>query len=35
MQWSRDKSKKRPTAEAFADEVLPLIAGNLRLLETA
>lgn len=35
MQWSREKSKKRPTAEAFADEVLPLIAGNLRLLETA
>ena len=35
MQWSRDKSKKRPTAEDFADEVLPLIAGNLRLLETA
>ena len=35
MQWSRDKNKKRPSAEDFADEVLPLIAGNLRLLETA
>ena len=35
MQWSRDKSKKRPSAEDFADEVLPLISGNLRLLETA
>ncbi|HEX5838453.1 MAG TPA: TetR/AcrR family transcriptional regulator [Anaerolineales bacterium] len=35
MQWSRDKNKKRPSAEDFADQVLPLIAGNLRLLETA
>ncbi len=35
MQWSRDKSKKRPTAEDFADQILPLISGNLRLLETA
>ena len=35
MQWSRDKSKKRPSAETFADQVLPLVAGNLRLLETA
>jgi AcrR family transcriptional regulator len=35
VQWSRDKSKKRPSAEAYAEQVLPLIAGNLRLLETA
>ncbi|HJS18334.1 MAG TPA: TetR/AcrR family transcriptional regulator [Anaerolineales bacterium] len=35
MQWSRDKSKKRPSAEGFADQVLPLIAGNLRLTQPA
>src|SRR5215216_3796516 len=35
MQWSHDKSKKRPTAEKFSDQVLPLIAGNLRLAQTA
>lgn len=35
MQWNRDKNKKRPSAETFADQVLPLIAGNLHLLETA
>ena len=35
MQWSRDKSKKRSSAEAYADQILPLIAGNLRLLEAA
>jgi len=34
MQWSHDKSKKRPTAEHFTDEVLPLIVGNLRLMQT-
>jgi hypothetical protein len=34
LQWSRDKSKKRLSAEQFADQVLPLIAGNLRLVET-
>src|SRR5215216_4994819 len=35
MQWSHDKSKKRPSAETFTDEVLPLIAGNLRLMQPA
>jgi AcrR family transcriptional regulator len=35
LQWSRDKNKKRPSAEAYAERVLPLIAGNLHLLETA
>ena len=35
VQWSRDKNKKRLSAEAYAEQVLPLIAGNLRLLETA
>jgi AcrR family transcriptional regulator len=35
MQWSHDKSKKRPSAEKFTDEVLPLIEGNLRLTQPA
>ena len=34
LQWSQDKSRKRPSAEKFTDEVLPLIAGNLRLVQT-
>jgi len=29
LQWSRDKSKKRPSADQFADQILPLIAVNL------
>jgi AcrR family transcriptional regulator len=33
LQWSLDKSKKRVSAEKFADQVLPLIAGNLRLMQ--
>ena len=33
IQWSHGKSKKRPSAETFTDEVLPLIAGNLRLTQ--
>ena len=32
IQWSHEK--KRPSAEKFTDEVLPLIAGNLRLAQT-
>jgi AcrR family transcriptional regulator len=35
IQWSHDKSKKRPSAEKFTDDVLPLIAGNLRLVQPA
>ena len=35
IQWSHDKSKKRPSAEKFADEVLPLISSNLHLMQTA
>lgn len=35
LQWSRDKSRKRLSAENFADQVLPLIAGNLRLVQPA
>ena len=35
MQWSHDKNKKRPSAEKFTDEILPLIAGNLHLTQTA
>jgi AcrR family transcriptional regulator len=35
VQWSHDKSKKRPPVEKFTDQVLPLIAGNLRLIQPA
>lgn len=35
MQWSHDKNKKRLSAETFAEEVLPLIAGNMRLMQAA
>jgi AcrR family transcriptional regulator len=31
LQWSHEKSKKRPSAEKFAEQVLPLVAANLRL----
>ncbi len=31
LQWSHDKSKKRPSAEKFAEQVLPLISANLGL----
>jgi AcrR family transcriptional regulator len=34
-QWAHDKNKKRPTAEKYADQVMPLIAGNLRLMQPA
>jgi AcrR family transcriptional regulator len=33
LQWSHEKSSKRPSAETFTDKVLPLITGNLRLLQ--
>ncbi len=33
LQWSRDK--KRPSVEKFADQVLPLVASNLRLAQLA
>ena len=33
QQWSLEKSKKRLSAEKFTDQVLPLIAGNLRLMQ--
>src|SRR5690349_6116440 len=35
VHWSHDKSKKRPSAETFADDVLPLISSNLHLMQTA
>ena len=35
LQWSRNRNRKRPSAENFADQVLPLIAGNLRLAQPA
>jgi len=35
LQWTRDKSKKKPSAENFADQVLPLIASNLRFAQPA
>jgi AcrR family transcriptional regulator len=35
LQWSRDKSKERSTVEAYVEQVLPLIAANLRLAQPA
>jgi hypothetical protein len=35
VQWSHDNSRKRPSAEKFIDEVLPLITENLRLVQPA
>ena len=35
LQWTHDKNKKKPSAEEFADQVLPLIAVNLRLAQPA
>jgi len=35
LQWSRDKSKKRPSAETFAEQTLPLITSNLRVAQPA
>jgi AcrR family transcriptional regulator len=35
MQWGHDKDKKRLSAEKFTDQVLPLIVGNLRLMQPA
>ena len=32
LQWSHDKSKKRPSAEKFAEQVLPLIAASLKMM---
>lgn len=32
-QWVHDKNKKRLKAENYADQVLPLIEGNLRILQ--
>lgn len=33
MQWNRDKSKKKPSAEQFAEQILPLIAVNLAVAQ--
>ena len=35
LQWSRDKNRKKLSPEKFADQVLPLIAANLRLAQPA
>jgi AcrR family transcriptional regulator len=35
FQWSHDRSKERPSVNAFAEQVLPLIAANLRLAEVS
>ncbi len=35
LQWTHDKNKKKLSAEKFADQVLPLIAVNLRLAQPA
>jgi AcrR family transcriptional regulator len=32
LQWSHDNSKKRPSAEKFAEQVLPLIAPTLKTI---
>ena len=34
-QWSHEKSKERPPAEQFAEQVFPLIAANLQLTQPA
>ena len=34
-QWSHDHNKEKSSAEKFADEVLPLLASNLNLVQTA
>jgi AcrR family transcriptional regulator len=31
LQWSHDKSRKRPSAEKFAEQVLPLVSVNVGL----
>ena len=35
LQWTHDKNKNKPSAEKFANQVLPLIAVNLRLAQPA
>jgi AcrR family transcriptional regulator len=35
LKWSHDKNKKKPSAEQFADQVLPLVAVNMRKLQPA
>jgi AcrR family transcriptional regulator len=35
LQWSHDKSRKRPPAESFTDQVLPIVTGNLRFVQLA
>jgi len=35
LQWTHDKSKKKPSPEEFADQVLPIIAVNLRMAQPA
>ena len=32
LQWSHDKSRERPSAEKFAEQVLPLIAPTLKTI---
>lgn len=34
LQWNHDKSKKKPSAEQFAEQVFPLIASNLMLAQS-
>jgi AcrR family transcriptional regulator len=35
LQWTHDKSKKKPSAEKFAEQILPLVAVNLRIAQPA
>jgi AcrR family transcriptional regulator len=34
-QWAHDKSRKRPTVEKYADQVQPLIAANVHVMQAA
>ena len=33
LQWTREKAKNRPSAEEYAVQVLPLVAGSLKLTQ--
>ena len=33
LQWSREKNKKKPSAEKFADQIFPLVAANLKMAQ--
>jgi AcrR family transcriptional regulator len=35
LQWNHDRNKKKPSAEKFAEQIMPLIAVNLRIVQPA